>query len=256
MGIALTCRECNDFLSDYLEGVLPLRQFLRMRMHLFNCPGCRAVLATLRALPGLASRSLAAHPETAQARGEKALATVLARLGQPAQPRAWAGTPVPDEARLLLESAPDQPMRLLGAAHALIARERGPWAGPGCLPRPILEQLPDPGQWTWEEFPDGTRKAVLVATPAGHLRLVLVYTPPRSSFPPHQHLGSESILVLDGCLLDQGHEFSRGGWVHHVEGTCHAPQVGPSGCWCLVREEGTVRLLDPADWLACMGNAS
>jgi anti-sigma factor ChrR (cupin superfamily) len=256
MGIALTCRECAGSLSDYRDGVLPLRRFLKMRMHLFNCPDCRALLATLRALPELAARSLAPDPAGAGREARRALDAVLERLRQPDQDRAWARTPVPDEARRLLEGDPDEPLRLLGTAHGLIARERTPQKGIACLPRPVLEQLPDPQAWVWEEDADGARRTELLAEPQRGVRLLLVYAPPRSAFPPHQHLGSESILVLDGSMADQGGEFLRGGWAHHPEGSCHAPRTGPDGCWCLVREEGTVRLLDPDAWLACVGNAS
>jgi anti-sigma factor ChrR (cupin superfamily) len=256
MGVTLTCRECAESISDFKDGVLPLLPFLKVRMHLFNCPDCRALLATLRALPALAARSLVPDPGTAADEAGRALDAVLERLRRPEPQRAWARTPVPEAAQQLLEGNPDRPLRLLETAHALIACERTPRSRTGRLPQALLEHLPDPGRWAWEEAADGGRKAELLAEPQLGLRLLLVYTPPEAAFPPHQHLGSESILVLDGSMADQGHEYARGGWVHHAEGSCHAPRTGPNGCWCLVREEGTVRLLDPQAWLACVGNAS
>jgi len=254
MGIGLTCRECAGSLSEFRDGILPLSQFLRIRVHLFNCPACRSLLATLRALPALVAQGLAPEPGS-RALAQQALAGALARLARPGEPRGWAATPVPEAARDLLADRPDLPMRLLAATHALISRERRPLPG-GRLPQPILDQLPAPERWLWEEAADGARKAGLLAEPMDGPRLCLVYAPPGSAFPPHQHLGSESILVLAGTMADRGHEFARGGWAHHPDGSCHAPQVGPEGCWCLVREEGTVRLLGPAAWMASLGHAS
>ncbi len=254
MGAGLNCRECAGSLSDFRDGILPLGQFLRIRIHLFNCPACRSLLATLRALPGLVAQGLPREPG-GEALAQLALAGALARLARPEEPRAWAATPVPEAAQDLLAGRPDLPLRVLAATHALITRERLPRPG-GSLPQPILDQLPAPERWTWEEAANGSRKAGLLAEPMGGPRLSLVYAPPGSAFPPHQHLGSESILILDGSMADRGHEFARGGWAHHPEGSCHAPQVGPDGCRCLVREEGTVLLLGPAAWLASLGNAS
>jgi len=254
-----TCRECSEALSDYHEGILPLSQFLRIRVHLFNCPGCRALLATLRALPALVAQGL--PPEAGfRHQAQRALEGALARLAQPAERRTRTASPVPEAARMLLEGEPDPALRLLAAAHACLARERTAPSRPvgpvPPIPQPVLDQLPGPERWTWQEAPDGARKAELLGEAPAGPRLALVYTPPSAAFPPHQHLGSESILVLEGSMTDQGHEFSRGGWVHHANGSCHAPRVGPAGCWCLVREEGTVRMLGPAAWLPCLGNAS
>ncbi|MDR3671486.1 MAG: zf-HC2 domain-containing protein, partial [Holophaga sp.] len=59
MGAPFTCEDTVAALSDYRDGILPLAAFLKIRAHLFNCPGCRTVLATLRALPALAAAALA-----------------------------------------------------------------------------------------------------------------------------------------------------------------------------------------------------
>ena len=79
MGMVFTCEETVAALSDYLEGILPLGPFLKTRAHLFNCPGCRALLATLRALPALAGPALR---EDAGPRARQALELALARLKQ------------------------------------------------------------------------------------------------------------------------------------------------------------------------------
>lgn len=253
MGMLMNCEEAVAALSDYADGVLPLNPFLKVRVHLFNCPGCRIVLATLRALPGLALSALAR--EASRAEAQRALEGALARLGE-ARPRAWPRTPVPDAARLLLEGNPDLPMRILASSHGLITLERAAPVPPYGLPQATLDQLPAPEQWRWEEARNGARKAELVTDPLGGQRLLLMFTPPDSSLPPHQHVGSESILVLTGSMADQGREFARGDWVHHADGSCHAPRVAASGCWCLVREEGSARLLGPARWRRCLSHAS
>lgn len=37
----LTCKEFDDFLTDFVDGNLPLRQRLSMHMHLSLCKDCR-----------------------------------------------------------------------------------------------------------------------------------------------------------------------------------------------------------------------
>lgn len=44
----LTCRELDDFLVDFLDGRLPLRQRLSMQMHLAMCRDCRRFLEEYR----------------------------------------------------------------------------------------------------------------------------------------------------------------------------------------------------------------
>jgi anti-sigma factor ChrR (cupin superfamily) len=242
-------------MSDFQDGVLPLSQFLKVRVHLFNCPGCRALLATLRALPPLASSALHLAPDRVQGEAHAVLQSALARMAQPGYRRAWAATPVPQEARRALEADPDLPMRLLASTHALIAGDRTPPPPPYRLPQATLDQLPAADCWIWQERRNGGRRAELFGE-AGGVRLVLMYTPPNSVLPPHRHLGSESILVLDGGMDDQGRDFGRGDWIHYPEGSCHAPRVAPTGCWCLIREEGSVRFLGPAGWLRHLRDAS
>jgi len=249
MGMLLTCEETTEALSDYLEGVLPLNSFLKVRVHLFNCPGCRVLLATLRAVPALAAGALVPEAD-ARERAQRCLAAALAHL------KRGAATPIPPEALQVLEDGPDWPMRLLADAHDLITRERGPLARPYPLPRATLDQLPAEAQWRWQEDRNGGRRAELLADPQGGPRLVLVYAPPGSVLPAHRHLGSESILILDGGMADQGRDWGRGDWLHHPDGSCHAPRVAAAGCWALVREEGTVRFLGPGGWLRNLGTAS
>ena len=44
----MTCRECSDFLSDYLAGDLPDAVSRTFEQHLSRCPNCVAYLDQLR----------------------------------------------------------------------------------------------------------------------------------------------------------------------------------------------------------------
>ncbi len=44
----LTCREIADFLIDYLDGALPVKQRVVFRAHLTICPPCRDYLEQYR----------------------------------------------------------------------------------------------------------------------------------------------------------------------------------------------------------------
>jgi predicted ChrR family anti-sigma factor len=247
MSLFYTCADTAASLSHYLDGILPLGPFLKTRAHLFNCPGCRALLATTRALPALAAAALA--PEHgAAARAQQALEGALARLDLERAPR------IPLAARMALEADPDPAMRLLASTHAHL--DDAPAGPPWPLPRDTMDRLPAPENWRWREAGDGVRSAELLADADRSVRLVLVYAPPDSTLPPHRHLGSESILVLEGGLEDRGREYRRGDWIHYAQGSCHAPRMAPTGCWCLIREQGPVQRMGPAAWLRHMRHAS
>jgi anti-sigma factor RsiW len=44
----VTCRECSEFLSDYLEGALPDAVRDTFEVHLSRCPNCVTYLEQLR----------------------------------------------------------------------------------------------------------------------------------------------------------------------------------------------------------------
>ena len=255
MSLLLTCAQVAGLLEDYEEGILPLGQFLKVKVHLYNCPECRALLATLRALPELLGRALTMEDDF-QAKAQAALDGALARLAQGQGTRAWPATPVPQEAQALLDAGGDLPLRLLEEAHQLVARERPSRVHPHHLPQAVLDQLPPPFQWSWATDADGLRRAELLTDPVGGQRLSLVYAPPGSRLTPHRHLGSESLLVLEGTLKDGGVSCPIGSWLHFGPGSSHGPRIPASGCWYLVRQEGTVAFRGLGGWLRRLRRAS
>ncbi|MBI3049974.1 MAG: zf-HC2 domain-containing protein [Acidobacteria bacterium] len=44
----LTCRELTELTTDYLERRMPLRDWLRVRVHIAICRGCRTYLAQMK----------------------------------------------------------------------------------------------------------------------------------------------------------------------------------------------------------------
>jgi anti-sigma factor RsiW len=52
MPFLLTCREVVEHATDYMEGALPVRMGLAVRLHLLLCRMCRAYLAQLRRTVG------------------------------------------------------------------------------------------------------------------------------------------------------------------------------------------------------------
>ena len=246
MSLLLTCAQVAELLADYEEGILPLGQLLMVKVHLYRCPECRALLATLRSLPAILGRALAEEDDF-QAKAQAALQGAMARLGQGARP--WAATPVPQEAQALLEAGPDLPLKLLAEAHQVVARQRQPRACPHHLPQAILDQVPPPFQWAWTRDADGLNRAELLADPEGGQRLSLVHAPPGARLRPHRHLGSESLVVLEGALEEGGVTYPAGTWLHFGEGSSHGPRIPAAGCWYLVRQEGTVAFQGLEGWL-------
>jgi anti-sigma factor RsiW len=44
----MTCREVVELVTDYLEGVLPERDRVRLEAHLAGCPYCEEYIAQMR----------------------------------------------------------------------------------------------------------------------------------------------------------------------------------------------------------------
>lgn len=255
MSLYLNCEETSALLSDYLDGHLPPWTRFKVWLHLLFCPSCSAILATLRILPHLMA-DLGQGEPSAPPEAEAALDAALARIRESGSARLWPASPVPPEARLLLEERPDLPLSLLAQAHREVALGREPAAGPYHLPKGILDHLPPQDQWRWVDDLGGRRRVELLKDPEGGQRLVLSYAPPGAKSPAHRHLGSESILVLAGTLRDTGVCLRPGDWVHHPDGSVHATVISGEDCWCLIREEGSAASVGPLERLRLMGRAS
>ena len=69
MKFVLTCRELTEYATDAMEGTLPMRTRVAVRLHLLACRMCRTYLAQLRQTAGLLhGRSLPAPPAEVETR--------------------------------------------------------------------------------------------------------------------------------------------------------------------------------------------
>jgi len=234
MSLFMTCEEATALLSDLEDGLLSPWQRFKVKLHLLFCPGCRTMAATLHSLPRLVEPLLEPAPDAARQALEKAMARITSH--GTARPR--PATPVPAEALELLGGEPDPALAILAAAHRTVASARTPEPGPYHLPQGILDKLPPETQWRWIPGVNGKRRAELLQDPVNGRRLILAYSPNGVRSKAHRHLGSESILVLSGSMMDQGLTLGPGDWVHHAQGSVHAPEIMDQPCWCLIREEG------------------
>jgi predicted anti-sigma-YlaC factor YlaD len=79
----MSCKEVTDFLSDYLDGTLPLRRCLAFKLHLLLCRDCRNYVGSYAATVKLAQalREQGA-PEEVLSMPEKLVQTILAVCGR------------------------------------------------------------------------------------------------------------------------------------------------------------------------------
>lgn len=63
MRVMPSCHEVREHLTDYLEGSLPLRKRIGIRLHLMMCDACDGLRRALEALPRLAKQALAPPPQ-------------------------------------------------------------------------------------------------------------------------------------------------------------------------------------------------
>lgn len=233
MSLLLSCQEVASLLSDYSEERLPVSLRLRIRLHLSLCHGCDAIRATLGITPHICRSALAEPFPSVPTEAKAALAHALERLGEPRKPKVVAVDAIPQD----LVDRDDLPLRILTRAQESFAQGHLPTEAP-FLPQQVLDLLPPPAQWAWHSHPNS--RSVQLCEDRG-IRLTLLQALPGYQQPMHTHLGSESILVLSGHLEDGDGLFAQGRWVHHGAGSSHAPAALGSGCWCLIREEGTAR---------------
>ena len=79
MKLLPTCHDVQTELTEYTEGALPFTRRVGIRVHLLFCKVCAGFLRGLRALPGVAKRSLT-PPEDVPEAAARALAEVQTTL--------------------------------------------------------------------------------------------------------------------------------------------------------------------------------
>lgn len=79
MRLLPSCHEVQTNLTEYAEGALPFHQRIGIWVHLLFCRVCAGFLRGLKALPGVAKKSLA-PPEHAPDAAIQALAQVQSAL--------------------------------------------------------------------------------------------------------------------------------------------------------------------------------
>ena len=239
MGKSFTCREVVSLLTEYRERTIPWSVRFRTGMHLQFCPGCHELFLDLDSLPSILERFEPLEPLDFLPIGQAALTNVMGRLHEPRIARCLPESPIPAAIQPLLSSLADLPLRLLAQTHAAMMRGAVQESEP-FLPEEVLLQLPPAQDWKWRSLTGGIRRAFLWAGNGGPT-LSLVYMPPRFTSPIHVHRGTESLLVLEGELEHADRCLTNGDWIHLEDGSCHAPYAFGRGCWCLVRDEGTVQ---------------
>ena len=246
MSEPFTCREVASLLTEYRERTIPWNIRFRAGIHLRLCPGCHDLLSDLDSLRSIFQRFTPLEPIDFTPIAQAALTNAMGRLHEPRKVRRLPQTPIPTSVQPLLSSRADLPLRLLAQAHAAMMRGAAPELEP-YLPSEVLSQLPPIQNWQWRRYAGGVRRANLCAERGGP-SLSLICMPPKFTLPIHVHRGTESLLVLEGEMEHADRCLTSGDWVHLEEGSTHSPYAFDRGCWCLVREEGTVRYAGPWGW--------
>jgi anti-sigma factor ChrR (cupin superfamily) len=105
------------------------------------------------------------------------------------------------------------------------------------------------GGWRQLEFADfrpGVRIHVLYGGSADQASAAVLHYAPGASVPPHEHVGFEHILVLDGAQSDERGTYSAGALVINPPGTRHRVW-SEAGCVALLIWERPVRMLAEAN---------
>lgn len=79
MSLMPSCKEVGENLTEYMDGNLPFRKRLGIRLHLMMCKMCMDVLRALRALPKFAKEVLG-PPEEMPVDAKETLDRVLRNL--------------------------------------------------------------------------------------------------------------------------------------------------------------------------------
>ena len=74
-----SCPEVRDNLTEYLEGTLPFRKRMGIRLHLMMCRACNALRNVLLSLPSLSKQALEAPAKPAP-EAKDAFAMAMAKI--------------------------------------------------------------------------------------------------------------------------------------------------------------------------------
>ena len=77
----MTCRECSEFLSDYLAGALPETVRDTFEVHLSRCPNCVVYLEQFRSTIRASQQALGSTAEDTDAPEDLIRAILAARKG-------------------------------------------------------------------------------------------------------------------------------------------------------------------------------
>jgi putative transcriptional regulator len=252
--LLLTCRDVTGLLTEFEEGALRLDLRLRLKAHLALCPPCRALLASLRAVPGIVARLTSgepAEPEGLEDLLQGALGRIQAQEGH--QPR------IHPEGALWTQAGQDPLLALLLGAHlGRCAACRGahpttpPFQGaPGdALGAALRARLDPEARWAWHHLGLGGSRVAEVLR-RGDRALQLLVLPEGRRFPEHHHGGPEVALILEGRALDGPDLLATGDLRAYAPGQAHAPVgAGPGDCLALLHTEGPPRF---SGWRRLLG---
>ena len=143
----------------------------------------------------------------------------------------------------------DYPVFEPALEDALLAALTGPRPAPRRLAKLRARVLEAAGQppvaiFKMEEsafkplFP-GVQMRPLRMDPVANTQTSLWRLGPGAVVPPHDHIGEEECLVMEGSIIWNDHEYTPGDFLLARPGAHHEPFVSPNGCLLMIRGELT-----------------
>lgn len=251
MNPLLTCEEVLRFMPDYQESMLSPTRRLRFSLHLKVCPPCRAMLASLQAIPRIFQRAISDDAPAPSTEARSALDAVLARLQVGGRltsrdigthVKRCSAHPMPSFVeQAVAAGTADRPLRVMAQAYGAIQLQGDTRMAEPFLPESVLKELPPREKWRWTStLLRGCSSALLTKDPDTGASLHMILLPPGHRFPDHRHQADEHVLVLSGQVEDSQFYGVAGDWFHHEAGTLHGELQGRGNdvCWTLTRLEG------------------
>jgi anti-sigma factor ChrR (cupin superfamily) len=189
---------------DLVFGELPSPE---EQSHLADCPLCRQLLA--EAAEGMAAFATALRP---------------------------VPTPVGLRARITASLGESWERFLAGLQHLTDLSE-------GAL-RQVMLRAKDPGGWVPGPLPAVELFHFAGGARTGGADVGLVRMPPAFTFPRHDHVGTEEVLLLEGSYTDDGGRRWMAGMADRREpGQPHSYTTGPEGVMFAIVLYGGIQLL-------------